>query len=228
MPADFLPSRESELLLWSTNFDKFINLAPADYGLTADQAAAYNVLHTAFSDALHAASEPHTRTPSIIIIKNDAKEALIEEARVLARLVQATPGVTDAQRNDLGLTVRDDEPTPVPEPHEPPDIDVQGAKARTITIRLHEKDNPSKRGRPWNTRGAAVFSYVGDAPPDDLDAWHFEGNTGKTVIQVRVPDTVPGGAAVWLTAFWIGTRMESGPATQPVKVHIPGGLSKAA
>jgi hypothetical protein len=228
MPTDYLPRRESELLLWSTNFDRLINLTPTEYGLTADQAAAYNVLHTAFTAALHAASEPSTRTPSVIVTKNRAKEALIDDARELARLVQATPTVTDTQRSDLGLTVRDVEPTPVPEPKEPPDIDVLDTEGRTITIRVHEKDNPTKRGRPWNARGVAVFSYVGETPPDALKDWHFEGNTNRTTVDITLDDAVPGGAAVWLTAYWIGTRMESGPATQPVKARIPGGLSHAA
>jgi hypothetical protein len=87
-------------------------------GVRADaaQATAYGALHDAFVAAYTAANSDATRTPSAIITKDDARVALVANARMLARIVQATPSVTNTQKSDLGLTVRVVEPGPIPPP----------------------------------------------------------------------------------------------------------------
>ncbi|MCI0363473.1 MAG: hypothetical protein L0219_06290, partial [Phycisphaerales bacterium] len=116
---NYLPSRESELVTWSTNYNTKIVAAPTSYGLVAAQATAYTALHTAFVTAYNTANAPLTRSPVNIEAKNTAKTALIDGPggiRALAAIIQAFPGVTDAQLRELGLTVRDSQPTPIPPP----------------------------------------------------------------------------------------------------------------
>ena len=141
---------------------------------------------------------------------------------MLAKLVQAAPLVTDAQKFSLGLNVRA-APTPVPPPSTSPNLDVVSVTAWTVKIKLHDAASGKKRGRPPGVKGVAVFSCVAAAPPTDLNDWHFEGNTGKTTIDVAFSNTVASGAKAWLTAFWFNPRMESGPACTPVPVTVQGG-----
>jgi len=109
MATNFVPTREADLLAWSRNFDNLITATPTAYGLTAAQATAYTTLHTNFANALQLATEPSTRTPVAVRDKNIAKDALIDGPggiRELARIVQATPTVTDGQREALGISPR--------------------------------------------------------------------------------------------------------------------------
>ncbi len=228
MPIDYLPSREGELLTWATTFGGHITATPTDFGLDAAQATAFDTLLNAYRTAYDTANDNATRTPSSIIAKNDAKDALVANARLLAAIVQATPGVTNIQKSDLGLTVRDTEPTPVPPPGQPPALEIVSAVARTVRIKLHDVKSGTSRGKPAGVTGAAVFSFVGDTPPTSLDDWKFETNTTKTIIDIEFSDTLPNGSQVWLTAFWFNTKTQSGPACQPVPALIPGGMSQAA
>jgi hypothetical protein len=80
---DFLSHRDAELLAWSGNFASLIIIAPLTYGVSAEQANAYNTLHNTFKEALETATEPSTRTRGTIAAKNDARTPLKEFAREL-------------------------------------------------------------------------------------------------------------------------------------------------
>jgi hypothetical protein len=228
MPRDFIPSREADIVTWSVNFNTKITATPTAYGLTAAQASAYAAKHTTFVAAHQTARDPDTRSPAAIVGKDVAKTALVAEARKLARIVQAEPSVTPQQKAELGLTVRDVEPTPVPPPSSPPDLDLVSAVVRTVRLRLEHSGSTSRRGKPYGVAGAAVYSFVGAEPPSKLADWKFEGNTTRTVVQVLFDPEVAPGAKVWITACWFNPRMQNGPASSPLSTHIPGGAAQAA
>ena len=60
---------------------------------------------------LAAVASPATRTRVTVQQKNTSRAAVRAKARALARVVNAFQGTTDAQRAQLGLNVRDAEPT---------------------------------------------------------------------------------------------------------------------
>ena len=225
---DFIPGREPELVTWSTNFDQKINAAAVSYGLTVAQASAYTAKHTAWLSSYQAANNPDTRSPSKVIAKDSAKTALISEARMLARIVQATPTVTPEQKSDLGLTVRDVEPSPQPIPPFAPTVVALSSTGYTARVRMIDPNNPTKRGKPDFVDGIAVFSFVGDEAPTTEAAWKFEGNMTRTTVDVQFPSTTASGAKVWFTAFYFNEKKQSGPAATPVSINLPGGGAMAA
>jgi hypothetical protein len=226
--ADYIPASAAELVPFSFNFKELIVAQPTLYGLTAAQATAYATAHDDFAEAFQAATDPGTRTPAAILVKDQSMKALKEMLRLLARQVQGTPTVTDEQKLLLGLTVRKAEPTPINPPTDSPRLDVVSTVARTVKVRLHDAANPTHRGRPGGVAGAAVFSYVGASAPTDPKEWKFEGNTAKTTFDVEFPDTVASGATVWLTAMWFNAKMQSGPGCSAVSANLPGGSAMAA
>jgi hypothetical protein len=225
---DFLPSRDAELVTWSTNFNTRVSAAPTTYGLTAGQATAYDALHDAFVAAYNTASADATNSTANVIAKDDARANLKANARTLARIVQANPSVTNVQRSELGLTVRDAEPSPIPPPAAAPGLDVVSVSGNTVRVRLHDTLNPARRGRPDGVAGAAVFSYVGATAPSEAAGWTFEGNTVKTTVNVMFPAATAPGAKVWFTAFWFNAKAQSGPACAAVGTNLPGGAAMAA
>jgi hypothetical protein len=227
MPTDFIPSREPELVTWTTSFASQIVSTPTAFGLVAAQATAYQTLSTAFITAYNTARADGTRTPAAISTKNQAKVNLIASARSLAKIIQSYPGLTNAQRLSLGLTVHAT-PTPIPPPGIAPDLDIVSSVGNTVKIRLHDATSGSKRGKPAGVAGASVFSFVGAVPPTDAAGWTFEGNTTKTVVDVVFPSATAPGARVWLCAFWYNAKSQSGPACAGVGTNIPGGAAMAA
>lgn len=145
------------------------------------------------------------------------------EARRLARIIQANPLVSDEQRAELGITVRDTEPTPVPPPQESPLIEVVTVQGRLLRLKLRGV-NSERRGKPDGVHGASVFSFVGNSPPADISLWKFESSTTRTVLDIEFPPATPAGSQVWLTAFWFNAKSQSGPACTPISTYLAGGV----
>jgi hypothetical protein len=168
------------------------------------------------------------RGGSTILAKDEARVDLVAYCREVARAVQGTMTVTNQQRYDLGLTVREAEPSPIPPPASKPGLDIIATTGNTVKIRLHDSTSSSRRGKPAGVAGAAVFAFVGPAAPTDPALWRFQGNTTRTTFDVTFPPETAPGARVWLCAFWFNPRAQSGPACDPVGTNIPGGASMAA
>lgn len=232
MPATtFPPSKESELVSWSTIFSTRINADSALYGLTDPQANAYETLHLAFVAAYNTVQDPFTNSKQAVIAKNEAKEALLygtDGAWELVRIIQAFPGITDALRGELGLRIPDTEQTRIPAPTTPPNLSIISTFGRSIKVRLQDQENPSRRGKPDGVQGATILYHVGETAPSDPALWVFSMNTSSTLFNVEIPMTVEPGSKVWLTAFWFNARKESSQAASAESTSISDGYAQAA
>jgi hypothetical protein len=218
----FLPSNDTKLLEWSTNFNTKLTATPTAYGMTAAQATTYNASHGSFATALSLASDPTTRTAQNILAKNEAKQALRALAGSYGRMIVANVAVTNPQKLALGLTPRA-VPTPIPPPSAAPGLDIISVSGWTARIKLHDSAAGSRRGKPVGVSGASVFSFVGAVPPNDMASWKFEGNTGRTRVDIVFDSSTAPGTKVWLSAFWFNGRKQSGPASAPVSTNLQGG-----
>jgi len=228
MPGtSFLPTTEAGLLNFSQNFDEQINETPEAFGLTLALAAAYSTLYTNYATTYANANHPTTRTPASIAAKNDAKEALIENTRQLALIVQGTPGVTNEQRVALGLTVRDTSPTRIPRPSSMPVIEFESVNGNRVYIRVHDNESPG-RAKPEGVTGVYTYTYVGENPPTQIGAWKFEGSTSKTELFIDFPASVEPGTKVWVTAAWANAKFEAGEATPAVFTYTNHGSVQQA
>ena len=217
MPHDYMPKRNADFLEWSRSFSQQINAAPTQFGLTPLQTSEYAALHAAFADAYHTAATPSTRTPPSIEAKRQARRAAERVARLLVRIIQATPTVTNAQKVGLALTVRDRSQMLVARPTESPRLFTKLLHGSTVRITLLGV-NTTSRSKPEGVAGAMVFSYVGDVPPGDFSQWDQMATTNPR-LTMTFNDVVPG-AKVWLAAAWFNPRMERGPACAPKSLHV--------
>lgn len=223
----FPPAKDSELLSWSDNFDTKITATPAAFGLTAGQAAAYNTLHLAYRSAYQTAINPNTNSKANVNAKKSAKQSLLYGdggAWELVNIVQAFPGTTNIMRGELGLRIPDVSPTPIPPPEQPPLLSIMSTSGRTMTIRLRDKENPDRRGKPVGVAGATVLYYVGENTPADPSQWMFLLNESRTQFFADIPPVVPAGAKVWVTAFWFNNRKQSGPVASAESTRVDDGI----
>lgn len=226
--TDFLPSTESGLIAWSDNFNTKINADPVPLGLTILQSAAYTVLHDAFVAAWNALQDPNTKTQPNTVTKDDAKSALIANARELVGIIQQNPGTTDFQRAELLITIRDTEPTPVPVPANAPTVHIVSRFGKTVQIRLEDPLNPTRRGKPDGVSGATVMSFIGASPPAELSDWTFQASITRTTHDVVFPAATAAGTQVWLTAFWFNAKSQPGPLATPEETWLDSEISVAA
>lgn len=218
--AGFLPNADAALLAWSLNFSTRITATPTAYGLTAALATAYSTAHTSFATAL-AGCDPSERSKVATEAKNQARTNLKTQARLLAKLVEGTATVTNAQKLELGLNVRA-QPTPIPAPSVSPGIDIVSVSGRSVRLRLHDATTPRRR-KPAGVKGASVFSFIGTTPPGEAAGWTFEGSTTENVFDITFPEGTAPGTTVWMTAFWFNPTAQSGPAAEPISTMVQFG-----
>jgi len=222
--ADYIPSSDAGVLSFASNYSTIITAAPLPLGLTVLQGTTLAAKVSAYSAALTASSDPSTRGPAAVLSKSEKKRDLVAYVRLLARIIQANPAVTNDQRFGLGLPIRR-VPTPIPPPAQAPDVDVRSVSGRTIKLRIHSATG-TRRGKPAGVAGANVYSHVGATPPPSLADWTLEGHvTRPGNVEIALPADVPGGSTVWLCASWFNPRGQGGPASAPVSTNIPGGVT---
>lgn len=224
----FLPTTDRGLLAWSANAAVRVAAEPGLYNVTPEWAAAYVATQAAYAAALKRATEPGTRGPVSVQKKNVAKKALDRASRELARWVRAQPGLTEAQRVDLGLLVpRKGSRAVVPRTR--PRVFAQAAAGGRLEVKLSDSVLPARRGRPRGVRGAQVYVHVGAAAPEKLDDWSQVVMTQerRRLIDVRWPAADRGslGVWVWVTARWRNGRGEAGPLANPVRVVMQPALA---
>lgn len=210
MPFDYLPSRDSELLIWMENFISVANANLADTGLTALQMTELNDLSTDFTTAYGAQQASIAGARSASISKFEARDLLLALARELAQIVQAHPGATDQLKNELGLTV------PAPPAPVIPTVpgDLVAAVGPQGQIGLRWSRNGNKQGttfvievrlgddRPWTFVAAVTRASYTDL-----------GRTPGVYIQYRV--------------HAVRTNKQS-LYSEPASVYAPEGQSLAA
>lgn len=215
---DFLPTTDHGMLQFSANFSRLINLAPASYGLPPATASQYEAEQKAYALAYQAAIEPETRGKRTVSDKQAARKALEALTRQIARQVNNTISVTNAQREALGLTVRSGHHRRTPIPAVAPTITVKSVVGRAVKIELKQENG--RRAKPAGAASATVFTHVGPERPATLDGWQFNTVATRAKIELRFAPGATGETA-WVTAFWVNARGDVGPASQPVRVDLP-------
>ena len=216
--ADFLPTTDAGLLAFATPFSAKITAGPVPLGLTAANASALAAAVTDYSTKLADAQDPATRGEQTIFLKDQSKDSLKTLIRQFARQIQGTMTVTDAQRQDLGLPIRDTSPSPAEPISVAPALTVQDVFGHNVRVRVRDASG-QRRGRPANARGCVLYSFVGATPPAGAEGWVSEGPITRDSQVVAFSSELAAGTKVWFTAQWFNAR-GTGPGCSPVPTVI--------
>jgi hypothetical protein len=200
---DFLPQRELLLLEWLNNFQQKLNVGTSTYGVTLEQAADMQTKYEAFLAAKAVSVNPATRSPLNVELKNVAKADAIALARQLAGIAQRHPGLTDAMRITLGLTVPKQR-TPGQKPNVAPSLEYLGNSNRRIAVRAQDPQDPLNRGLAAGVTGVQWYSWIGEEPPADPRDWFNQGATQRARAELAIPGTEA--AKVWITAAYFNAH----------------------
>lgn len=223
----YLPSTDAGLLAWATNLRDRLGASPATYNLDTATIDAFEALMDVYSARLAEAVNPITSTRGKVAAKNDAREALKKSARLLAFHLYGQ-GLTDEQIINLGLTVKDREPTASEAPSQSPTMKLVSVRGNIVSIKMSDSVVESNRGRPEGVAGATVLAHVGESAPASILDWKFATNTTRLSVDVPFDPSLAPGTKVWITAFWRGPRDQSGPAADPIVTALGMGLSQVA
>jgi hypothetical protein len=197
----------------------------ASLGLTTAQQSAFGLLNTALQSAWTASVNPETRTPVAIEARGLALKNMRAMAVDLAKIIYATPTVTDPQLVALGLLPRAAR-TPSELITEMPVVTVYKVQGHNVLIRVRDASG-AVRGKLPAAVGAIVYSFTGATPPSGIEGWTCEGPITKDSALIAFDDEIPVGSKVWFAAQWFNSK-GVGPGSTPVCVVIGAEGSLAA
>jgi hypothetical protein len=100
--------------------------------------------------------------------------------RGYAATIRANRAVSDALKINLGLHVRDSEPTPVPPPSTVPVLAVIGMRQGMQEVRVTDESTPGSRARPVGSAGMILFRAIDETAVTNPAQAQFLAFTGKT------------------------------------------------
>lgn len=221
--TDYLPATDEGLRTWTANFSAIIKVNYAELNLTEVQASTYGDQQTDYEAKLVAAIDPLTRGNRTVFLKDEARTLLVATTRSYARQINNTMSVTDAQRQALGLHIRDTTPSSVGVPGESPVVFAELIRNRRVKLTLRQNSN--LRAKPAGVADALIFTHVGPtAPGVGSDQWQYAATISRTTMTLTAPPSETGDT-LWISAFWTNAKGQSGPASEPVSVNLPAGGS---
>lgn len=164
MGRSFYFGTAAQLYTGSQTFSDLINASATTYGLTTAQATAYKALNDDYAAKYRLSEAPETRTRGTIQARNDSTVLLTQKAAELAKIVDATPTVTNQQKIDLGLSVRAT-PTPKPPPGTPSHFRVELLGDGSVQVTWRANNPTGMTGvtyQIWRRFGSAgEFAFAG-------------------------------------------------------------------
>jgi hypothetical protein len=165
MANSFIPTTDDGLRTWAANLARRVSEDPS-YGVPPERAARLTTLSDEFAAAYLVAANLGARCRADVVRKNNLREALKTDARVVVSLVRGQENVSEAQKAALGLTLPSGTRTRVGRPDQAPNVRVVSTFGRTVSLRVSDSQ-VTRRGRPRGVVGAVVLFRVGPETADN-------------------------------------------------------------
>jgi len=219
MANDYIPRGDAEFNGWQANFVSYANANLVALGLVAGDMTPITTSQTAWTSGYTAHIAAQAAAQSARDAKDGNRAAYETLVRALVRRLQASPAVSDPEREALGITVRDTDPTPVGPPTTRPLARVDCSQRLQHTIDFTDESTPTRRAKPAGVIGAEIWVKVDGPPPSDPSQLTF------LAVDTRAPYTrdyggADGGKPAHYMLRWVNSRGETGPWSETVTATI--------
>jgi len=221
---NYIPSPDAEFDAWFQNYQQYVVANAAALGLTPAQALEVQTAKINWSLGYSNLISARNAYQAAQKIKDEKREAGETVIRKITGIVQKRPETTDAQREGLGITVPDRQPTPL-DPgrilQEPPPIVLVDTGQR-LQATIHFGPNPSderKNPKPEFVHAAELWYCFGAMPADAASMVFLALDTASPYVHMFA-----GLQAVTVTyrLRWVDRLGRPGPFSEPVTVTISG------
>jgi hypothetical protein len=214
-----IPNTEYELLAWGRSFIDVASPDPQQYGMTPQLLEELQNAYQAYATAWTLASAASTRTTVAVTSKNLAMREFQTVARRVVRVCDSWPGLTDAQRHDLGLHVRKQRVYRVAVPELVPRVDLRGVQGFVVELLIREPST-GKRVRPAGVHSVSIYSHVGNDPPREPGMMRHRMTSTNLKVTLDFGFGLPAFSKVWVSACYLNPRGEPGPMSRPVPMNL--------
>jgi predicted phage tail protein len=219
MGNDYIPPADAEFHNWLGNFHDYVNTNAATLGLTPGDVTPLTNSTTNWNTAYPAHQSAQNAAVGAKATKDNARSDAESVVRPLAQRLQVSPGVTDAQRSAMQISVRATTRTAASIPATAPAATID--TSQRLRHIINYKDSSGSRAKPAGVAYCEIWNKVGAPAPTDVSQLTYLGNASKTP-QLEEYTGAQAGQMVWYWLRWINTRGEKGPWSDPVSATIPG------
>jgi len=219
MARDYIPTKDADFSIWLENFSTLLTAAPATYGLTAPDALAVDAVNTTFQAAFLLSSNPATRTSGTVADKDTARANAQLIVRPFAVRISQNTSVSDLAKSDIGVTIRQLIPSPIPAPVDAPSLGVQSMIPGQFTGSYHVVGSIGK-AKPFGSIGVELVKSIGTVYATDPSQCQLEGTFTKSPFRVAIAGEDTGKKVTLFARFTTrsgpGGRAQSGPWSLPL------------
>ena len=225
MPRYYIPARDSDFEAWYVNYLQYAAANAAALGLSPAQVLDLQTAKINWSLSWNNSTAADAAAQAATAMKDQRRQEAEKVIQLTTNYIQSRPQTTDAQRQALGVTVPDREPTPTDPTAitrvNPPLLWGDTSKPRVLTLHFGtEPQNERRNAKPPEAYGARLWMAEGGAPsgPGGWDAlpWQWMGD------DTHPPYTFnPGrGGTFSFRAQWFDRLMNLGPLGDPITVSL--------
>jgi hypothetical protein len=228
MSETFIPNRDTDALAFCQTFSNALTADPGKYNVTSADALMIAGTVTAFQSALAVVTNPATKTEVAVTVKDEARAACEEVIRLFAAQIKVNAGISDSDKQAIGIKPPTTTRTPIPAPATMPLLSFLGTTPDgSQTLRYSDSSTPDSRARPYGYQSVQLFRVIAAEQADDPANAQFYGAFTRNPIAVAFRSSDNG---KWCTYFarWANTKGEAGPWSNPLSVPIATTLAEAA
>ena len=220
MAEDYIPSNDGEFIEFAENYIEQIDGNEENLGLTAGTTAGLTSTLTVFKSSYSQNNDTYTNYRASTEKKDDDRKPIEAKIREATRIIQVAPGVTDAQRAALRITVRQTSTTPTGPPTSRPVLEIDTSEPLRHTVKFYDNALETK-GKPPGVRGVEIWCKIGGEATMDEEEYRYLGtDTASPYLAVHRPEDV--GKQAHYIARWVNSRGEYGAWSNPETATITG------
>jgi hypothetical protein len=179
---NFIPRPDADFSAWVNAYSAALKLWWESRGFDKHQLDGLTAALDAWNASWGSLTAARARAAAASADKSGARQALEPMVREFARLVQANEKTTNAERLNLGLTVRDQTPTPTPTPTSRPLLRIENTQRLQHRLRFVDESTPTRTRKPRGAAGAEVWLalvFPHEPPPPMGQAYRFVQLTSR-------------------------------------------------
>ncbi len=216
--ADYIPGPDANFQAWQSNFVVYANANLAALGLTAPDMAPITAGQAGWNAAFPAHVAAVNAAKAAKQTKDENRAAYVAAIRPLVRRLQASAGVSDAEKASLGITVAQ-APSPIGPPTTAPQCSIECNNRLQQTLRFVDSATPTRKAKPAGVLGVEIWNKVGTTPPAGASELRFVA-VDTSAPYVMNFDSADGGKINYVWMRWVSPTGERGPWSEQAQATI--------
>lgn len=216
---DFIAKSDADFYNQAKQYNEYVKINYSALGLTQDDATKLDNAFIRFENDYNANLAAIAAAEASVQTKNSSRSTLTNLIREDTKVIQANPGVTNAQKAELGITIPKETKTPAPVPTTRPIADIDNKQRLQHTIHFFDEGSQKSKAKPEGVRGCEIWCKIGGEPPLDYSETKYLATDTKTPYIAHF-EGADGGKTAHYMLRWVNTRNEPGPWSETISVTI--------